>query len=169
MKEFPDTIVFRNSPCLRSASTLDMRIISIQNLGKLRNTAVIHNQRTRGQQGTGCPASGFAVDHVISLAVSGKLPGPGSAVVIGGFPPRVFVTLISSPVGMHRIIQQDSGRTVNRKRIIRLLVRQTADRSGNQKFGTGIQNQHRTAVIPERAESQGIKLIRAQMIVRNRF
>src|SRR5207245_3006435 len=63
----------------------------------------------------------------------GESPGPGGAVVIGGFAPRVLVALVAALVRFGRIVQQMAVSSVNRQGGRDRHWRERTERAGNNE------------------------------------
>ena len=86
-----------------------------------------------GENGEGGVAGFIAIDHDEGFRIGREGPGPGSAVVVGGFAAGVFVAGVVPPVWMVRSVEQvpvviDGGGALNRP------VGEAANGTGKQGF-----------------------------------
>jgi len=107
------------------------------------------------------PCRGFAFIAIAQhpgFAVGGKLPGPGGAVMVGGFAAGVFVSGIPALIGVEGIVDE-LAIVPDFKGALQGLVRQASDGAGNQKRLTGLQNRAADIGIADEPQGDGQKLI----------
>ena len=109
-----------------------MRIIAVENFGKMTDASFPDQWEAAQKQGPRCIHAAFPVDFGIGFTIRGEKPGPCRAVMIGGFSAGIFISGVVALVRMMRIIDEDSVMD-DLMRIGRGGIRQASDSTGNQK------------------------------------
>src|ERR1051326_637092 len=110
LQQLPDAQRLRYSPGLSITTALGMRRVAVNNFGQLADAALLHQTIHAAQVGFG-RRDGFRRKIPRArqcFAENRKGPGPSRAIMVSGLSAGVFVSLVLTPVGKARIVEESA-------------------------------------------------------------